>query len=260
MSPPRDELRELLQLTGWAAATMMGASPQGEALVTPSGAMALCGEACADLNMIVVQAAPDPAALLGRALDRIGERNLPCIAFVDPRAVDAIASRAQAAGLEFAGEIPLMACDPETSVRASRPCEVRQVFDRADARAAARLAALAFSLDLGIVTRAWEPTLTAETSLQTFVAWEGSAARSAVTLARSGASAGVFTMATDPEQHGRGWGRALLSSVMERARSEGVGRFYLQATAAGFPLYQSLGYRTVSELPVYALGVSTQVH
>ncbi|HWE98281.1 MAG TPA: GNAT family N-acetyltransferase [Caulobacteraceae bacterium] len=261
-SPPSqsgiDEVCELLTLTGRAVATMMGAAPAGEAMICASGALGFCGEAAADLNMIVVQAAPDPAGLLSRALSRAEQLQLPCIAFVDPRAVEAIAPLAQAAGLEFAGTIPLMVFDAATPVSASRVCDIREATSPADASAACDLAARAFSIDRGIVARAWEPTLTPDGPARTFIAWDADAPRSAVTVARSGSTAGIFTMATDPAQHGRGWGRALLSTIMEQQRRAGVQRFYLQATTAGLPLYGSLGYRTLVELPVYVLGAATQ--
>lgn len=65
-------------------------------------------------------------------------------------------------------------------------------------------------------------------------------------------------MATPPEDQGKGMGRALLSRIIERLSREGVERFYLFATAAGFPLYRSLGFVTLAEQPAWLNGSSTQ--
>jgi predicted N-acetyltransferase YhbS len=65
-------------------------------------------------------------------------------------------------------------------------------------------------------------------------------------------------MATPPEHQGKGMGRALLTRIIERLRHEGVGRFYLFATDAGFPLYTSLGFVTLAEDAAWVKGHSTQ--
>jgi predicted N-acetyltransferase YhbS len=66
-------------------------------------------------------------------------------------------------------------------------------------------------------------------------------------------------MATPPDRQGQGWGRALLSGVIDQLRSDGVERVYLFATAEGFPLYRSLGFDTIAEEAAWVKGHSTQV-
>ena len=79
-----------------------------------------------------------------------------------------------------------------------------------------------------------------------------------MTVTRTGPTAGIWNMATPPERQGRGMGRALLTGVLEQLCAEGVERFYLFATAAGRPLYESLGFETLADDAVWVKGHSTQ--
>ena len=74
-----------------------------------------------------------------------------------------------------------------------------------------------------------------------------------VSLTPTGDTAGITLMATPPEHQGKGMGRALLSQVIDDYRRRGVRRFHLGATDAGRPLYASLGFELVAELPVWIL-------
>ena len=81
---------------------------------------------------------------------------------------------------------------------------------------------------------------------------------SSVTATRTGGTAGIWCMSTPPERQGRGYGRALLTGVIDELRSQDVRRFYLFATAAGRPLYESLGFETSADDAVWVKGHSTQ--
>jgi GNAT superfamily N-acetyltransferase len=62
---------------------------------------------------------------------------------------------------------------------------------------------------------------------------------------RSGVSCLIFAMATAPERQRQGAGRATLSHVMMEALQDGVERFILTSSAAGEPLYRSMGFETI---------------
>jgi len=66
-------------------------------------------------------------------------------------------------------------------------------------------------------------------------------------------------MATPPEHQRKGAGRALLEYVIQHQRHRGATRFFLCATQAGYPLYDRVGFRTVSDCAVWVAGHSTQV-
>jgi ribosomal protein S18 acetylase RimI-like enzyme len=57
--------------------------------------------------------------------------------------------------------------------------------------------------------------------------------------------AGIFNIATVPAYRGRGYGRAVSSRIVADAIGRGAALVYLQSSADGYPLYQSMGFRTV---------------
>ena len=58
-------------------------------------------------------------------------------------------------------------------------------------------------------------------------------------------TAGVFNIATVPAYRGRGYGRAVTSRIVADAVTRGADLAYLQSSEDGYPLYQSMGFRTV---------------
>jgi ribosomal protein S18 acetylase RimI-like enzyme len=58
-------------------------------------------------------------------------------------------------------------------------------------------------------------------------------------------TAGVFNIATVPAYRGRGYGRAISSRIVADGVERGADLAYLQATPDGYPLYESMGFKTV---------------
>jgi ribosomal protein S18 acetylase RimI-like enzyme len=56
---------------------------------------------------------------------------------------------------------------------------------------------------------------------------------------------GIFNIATLPAYRGRGYGRAVSSRIVADGIARGAGLAYLQSSDDGYPLYQSMGFRTV---------------
>ena len=67
-------------------------------------------------------------------------------------------------------------------------------------------------------------------------------------LLRSFEEADITNVAVHPSWRGKGVGRLLLSSLMEKGREQGIRRFTLEvrkSNACALHLYESLGFRTV---------------
>ena len=58
-------------------------------------------------------------------------------------------------------------------------------------------------------------------------------------------TAGAFNIATVPAYRGRGYGRAITSRIVADGIARGADLAYLQSSEDGYPLYQSMGFRTV---------------
>ena len=83
------------------------------------------------------------------------------------------------------------------------------------------------------------PQLAESPSIDIFLAERGPAVQSTVTVTWHGDVAGIWAMGTLGWAQGEGVGKALLVSVMRECRSRGIREFYLGATPAGFPLYET---------------------
>jgi GNAT superfamily N-acetyltransferase len=65
--------------------------------------------------------------------------------------------------------------------------------------------------------------------------------------------AGVYNVATLPGSQRRGYGEAIMRHALAEAhRQHGIENTILQSTAAGYRLYERMGYRTVTSVAVYS--------
>lgn len=71
------------------------------------------------------------------------------------------------------------------------------------------------------------------------------------TLLRADHSAGIYHVATLPNYRGHGLGKALTLAPMQSAWQAGYDTAVLFATPSGFPIYQRLGFETVSTADLY---------
>ena len=255
-----NEVAELHRLTGKAIAALMYDAPGGEIRITPGGALGLSGEPVADLNMLALTSPPSAAAeqLLAESMALADARDLPLLALAPPDTGAALAAQAARLGLEAAGTMPLMVLHGAPRTKPLCACEIEPAIGPTGLRIFTELASAAFQLPADSLARAWAGNFGDTSVAQTYLAYVDGTPSSSVTMTRTGATAGVWCMATPPERQGRGLGRALLTGVIEELRSEGVERFYLFATAAGRPLYESLGFTTLADDAVWVKGHSTQ--
>lgn len=88
-----------------------------------------------------------------------------------------------------------------------------------------------------------------------FVSWvgyEGGVPVATAATVRSAGSVGLYNVATTPKARQKGYGEAITRYALEAAQREAdVDRAVLQATSQGFPLYQRLGFESVTRILVY---------
>ena len=73
-----------------------------------------------------------------------------------------------------------------------------------------------------------------------------------------GGHVGIYTMSTPESHQRRGIGRAVLDAGMAHYLDQGPTTFTLEATEAGFHLYEQVGFEVVGMPSVYVIGMSTQ--
>jgi GNAT superfamily N-acetyltransferase len=249
----------LWRCIGDAGELLVRAAPEHQISRMPGAVLALSGEPVADLNFVAIGAGPDPAARLREYGALVHVRHLPVVVMLSAAVADALAPVARDLGLTHAGGMPLMTHDGQGMAQMERQVTVTRVETDADLKTTNSIMARAFSLPEDAVQRAWGPAMLDAPGFAVFLARQGVAPVSAVATTRHGATVGIWCMATAPEHQRRGAGGALLTQVMAEHHASGARLFYLGATAAGYPLYERLGFRTVEPVTIWVAGHSTQV-
>jgi GNAT superfamily N-acetyltransferase len=248
-----DETEELIELCVRALVSQMIAAPGIELHVTRNCVLGLTDEPLADFNRLTLGADPDAEGFLVRSVARAKERGRPLVATMSPLAAEALSLAATKLGLAQVGTAPLMVLRPEVPIHPSRPTKVVRALGPDLARVAGDLIAAAFDEPRDVIARCIDVCITPTAGVETYIAWSDGAPMCTVSVTPTGDTAAISLMATPPEHQRKGMGRALLSHVIDDYRRRGVTRFHLGATEAGRPLYESLGFELVADLPVWVL-------
>lgn len=248
-----DETEELIGLCVRALVAQMIAAPGIELHVTRSCVLGLTDEPLADHNRLILGADPDVEGFLIRSVARAKERKRPLTAIMSPQVEPALAVVATQLGLTRVGAAPLMVLRPDVAVQPGRPTKIVRALGPELVGVAGDLIAAAFDEPRDVIARCIEVSITETSGVATYIAWGDDGPMCTVSVTPTGDTAGITLMATPAEHQRKGMGRALLSQVIDDYRRRGMARFHLGATEAGRPLYESLGFETVAELPVWVL-------
>lgn len=248
-----DETEELIQLCVRALVSQMIAAPGVELHMTRNCVLGLTDEPLADHNRLTLGADPDAEGFLIRSVARARERGRPLTAVMSPNVAPSLAPVATRLGLTAVGAAPLMVLRPDVPVQPSRPMKVVRALGPELVGLAGDLIAAAFDEPRDVIARCIEVSMTETSGVETYIAWGDEGPMCTVSVTPTGVTGGISLMATPPEHQGKGMGRALLSQVIDDYRRRGMDRFHLGATDAGRPLYTSLGFELVADLPVWIL-------
>lgn len=255
-----DETEELIQLCVRALVSQMIAAPGVELHMTRNCVLGLTDEPLADFNRLTLGSDPDAEGFLVRSVARAKERGRPLTAIMSPHVAEALAPVATRLGFTAVGTATLMVLRPDVPVQPSRPTNIVRALGPELVGIAGDLIAAAFDEPRDVVARYIDVCVTPTAGVETYIAWGDEGPMCTVSVTPTGDTAGITLMATPPEHQRKGMGRALLSQVIDDYRRRGVERFHLGATEAGRPLYTSLGFELVADLPVWVLGHSTPAH
>lgn len=243
-----------------ALMTFYSCSEGFTARAVPGAAMTLSGEPLADLNYLVIDSESKQAMDAFREyVAHCDRRGIPFAAMLDEQVAVEARPLCEEFGLAHATEWPVMVCDAgvELSSRLD-DVTVRPIAGRADHIAMSEVLESAFHMPAESVRRAMPLELAQSPSIDIFLAERGPAVQSTVTVTWHGRVAGIWAMGTLGWAQGEGVGKALLVEVMKACRQRGIETFYLGATPAGFPLYQSIGYETLFTSQVWVRGETHQ--
>ncbi len=248
-----DETEELIELCVRTLVSQMIPAPGVELHVTRRCVLGLTDEPAADFNRLILGADPQGEGFLVRAAALAKARGRPLVATMSPRAADTLAPVATRLGFAPVGAAPLMVLRAGTPVEPGRPWKVVPALGPELAQVAGDLIASAFDTPRDVIARCIDVCMTPTAGVETYIAWGDDGPMCTVSVTPTGDTGAISLMATPPEHQRKGAGRALLSHVIDDYRRRGMTRFHLGATEAGRPLYESLGFEVVADLPVWLL-------
>lgn len=248
-----DETTDLIRLCVRCLAIQMTGAPGHEFHITRDSILAFTDEPSADYNRLTLGPDPDAEGILTRAVARARKRGAPLAATMPPAVAEALAPLATRLGFTEVGSAPLMVLRPGAHLQPARDITLTRALGPELVTLAGDLAAAAFEEPRDVLARMIDPTVHETAGFETWIAFDGATPVSAVTITPTGSSAGISLMATPPALQRQGWGRAILTRVIEDYRAKGVTRFHLGATAAGKPLYDRVGFETVTVLSAWLL-------
>ena len=231
----------------------------GEARLAGRAMLAITGGPTADFNIAVIDACPEDGALFTEFVQQVEQRGLPCVFMLSGACAGRLEPLANKMGLLEAGTAPLMALEGAPPVPSQSGFAIHRITDKEGAAMNADLVASAFALDRAWVGRTFSSeALLDAPSFSFFLASKEGQPFSGVTTSMSGTTVGIWSMATPANRQRKGAGRAALIGAIEHHRGLGATTFYLIATPAGKPLYDSVGFKTVDEAHLWVAGHSEQ--
>jgi len=246
-----DEFTELARAAARASAAMRAGLLNFRSRCTENAALFLTGEGHRAFNSILIGAHPEPARFLEECLTLARERQCPFTAFFAPHVAESLAADALRLGLSPIGQMPLMTLRRTSAFAGTDGRTIERATDRVLIGKIVALLAREMDLPVDPCLRVFDPATLAVRGMEMFVAARDGTVVSTVTMIQTDGVAGIWAMATASEHRRRGHGRALLTTAIDSCLERGISRFYLHASEAGRPLYESLGFETVGHYSLW---------
>ena len=198
------------------------------------------------LNGVWAYSAAADVEAIDELMARVADTGLPyCLQAADE--VDAAPEVAARRGMQPVDAVPLMVLEhpdavPDVEVPGLR---VRELAPE-DHRVHASLAAAGFEVEEEHFHRLVTPELARVQGLRSYLGEvDGQAVSTGAGFTR-GKWVGVFNIATPPSHRRRGYGAAVTMRAVRDGTRHGARRAWLQASPAGRPVYEQLGFETVA--------------
>ncbi|GAA2554483.1 hypothetical protein GCM10010435_26190 [Winogradskya consettensis] len=205
------------------------------------------GSAVASLNAVTSSAVKPDLAALDELASAVAACGLPWSILVREDAGDEVAVLAGRHGLAACSEVPLMVCAASDAVLRFDERQgvlVRRV-DSSWSGAYTDALTAGFDVPEGTFGALMGGSVLDAPGFAGYLA-DGPQGPVGTGLGVGGDEMiGVFNIAVDPRRRGHGLGRALTARVLADGFAAGLGAAYLQPSADGMSLYESMGFRVV---------------
>lgn len=238
---------DLLVHVGDAFATIFRHGPSFGARLTGESWVVSAGEEHCFWNWVALaSASPANRATLRGAVQRFREARVDGLLYYPPEAEAPLAAAFRELGLDAAGLIPLMTCDPaDLSPPERAHVAVARVSSATELAEAMAVMAAGFEIPPDQVLRTFNAGLLDEPAVTVYAARRDRSILGMLALTRFGGTVSIDLMATDPAAQRQGIGRALMLAAMHQQLVAGVTGFHLMSSPDGQRLYEQLGFRTV---------------
>lgn len=211
------------------------------------------------LNGVWVDRVDADAAQLGELLDEVAATGLPyCLQF-RPGAADRLTELAISRNMTRAEDIPLMALEDPGQLDAAHLVSgltIREL-SQGDAVLHARTAAAGFEAPVEMFLQLMTPALLAVPGVRCYLGEAGGQPVTTGFGVTLGSYVAIFNIATPPEHRRHGYGAAVTARAVADGLGAGARWSWLQATSAGQPVYERLGFHTVETWSCWIAAGST---
>jgi ribosomal protein S18 acetylase RimI-like enzyme len=205
-------------------------------------------------NRVLVSRPDASPEELAAAVTTMRERGAPFNVSLRRRTDDAFVGSVLDAGLELESELPLpgMALAPIPPPTEDPPgFEIRRVTDAGGVERHIDALVVGYGLSRGFVEPIMTPAMLGDNDLAIYVGLVDGEPLVSGFGVRTGRTIGVYNIATAPAVRGRGYGAAMTARIATDGAAVGCDLAILQASTMGFPIYERMGYRTVTEYDEY---------
>jgi GNAT superfamily N-acetyltransferase len=207
-------------------------------------------------NLAIVAGPDDPAGALAAA-EPLVTRNVPAAVLFPDGVSAAVARSVVAMGFEDHGTMPAMAVDIDRMAATALPAGYAwaRVGVGGGGSAWAEALGVGYGLPPGLARRFSPETLgadmAADAPTQYFsIVRDGRTVATSLLYLADGL-AGVYCVATVPEERVKGLGAHATAEALRTARRQGYGVGVLQSSPAGHSVYLGLGFEDVAEVPMF---------
>ena len=204
------------------------------------------------LNVVfVTRPLRDPTPQLSRAFALLDERKLPF--FVHMRgSMDQASERAcEALGLVAEHPVPGMALAPIATRANETDLEIREVIDDVTFADFVGISAQSFDIPLDDAQAMFLPSSGERSNVCYWTGYADGQPIACSNLIAFGRIAGINIIGTLEAYRGRGFGAAITQAAINRGAEAGCELAVLQASEMGKPVYERMGFRTVTSYRTY---------
>jgi ribosomal protein S18 acetylase RimI-like enzyme len=225
---------------------LITAIPAGWTQRAPGLLGGVTGSAEATLNGVWVYDADGTGAAVSGLLDRVEGAGVPHCLQLSRASSGELQSVARARGMRREADVPLMTlADLRAAARTERPDLVINRLEPEHASIHAELAAAGFGEPADDFRRLMSPEVVGAPGVRAYVGEVGGKPVTTGIGVQLGDHVGIFNIATIPGYRRHGYGAAITGRALRDGLDAGAHWAWLQSTAAGYGVYERLGFTTL---------------